>query len=162
MKGRSQLIAAAVGGAVVTALVGGIAWASIPDSAGVIHGCYAKKGGMLRVLDTGQSCDPKTELALDWSQKGPKGDTGNTGPTGPPGPKGDKGDQGLQGVAGKDGLNGKDGVDGVSVASTALDPGDKNCPAGGSQFTAAGDNITFACSGAPGANGQDGAKGEQG
>jgi hypothetical protein len=38
---------------VVTAVAGGIAYASIPDSNLVVHGCYKTKAGNLRVIDTG-------------------------------------------------------------------------------------------------------------
>ena len=62
------------------ALGAGIAYASIPDSNGVIHGCYANKDGSLRVIDTGSgdACDSKKETALDWSQKGPTGPSGTS------------------------------------------------------------------------------------
>ena len=55
----------AVGFATLVALVAGrVAWGSIPDAAGVIHGCSAKTSssmeppGTVRVIDTGlgQSC----------------------------------------------------------------------------------------------------------
>jgi hypothetical protein len=61
-------------------LVGGIAYASIPDANGVIHGCRKNSGGALRVIDTdaGQTC-AGNETALSWNQ---------TGPQGPPGPAG--------------------------------------------------------------------------
>ena len=60
------------------------AYAAIPDSGQVIHGCYQRESGQLRVIDTdrGQSCRP-SERALDWNQQGPKG---APGPPGPPGP----------------------------------------------------------------------------
>ena len=54
----------AVGVAVVG---GGIAYASIPDESGVIHGCRNKTSGMLRVIDSGQTCRP-AESSLDWVQ----------------------------------------------------------------------------------------------
>jgi hypothetical protein len=78
--GRLRLAAVAVG--VVGLAAGGIAYATIPDSSGVIHACYKKNQGTLRVIDTdrGQACLP-SEKALDWSQSGPAGpegwDTGN-------------------------------------------------------------------------------------
>jgi hypothetical protein len=58
----------------------GIAYATIPDSGGVIHGCYAKKDGAVRVVDPGAggACDPKKEAALDWNQTGPQGPTGTS------------------------------------------------------------------------------------
>jgi hypothetical protein len=66
------------------ALGAGIAYASIPDSGGVIHGCYANKDGSLRVIDTGSggACDSKKETLLNWNQKGPTGARGPTGPAG--------------------------------------------------------------------------------
>ena len=70
--------------------MGGIAYASIPDSAGVIHGCYGKSNGQLRVIDEGQSCK-NNETALDWNEQGPQG---LQGPQGGKGDKGDKGDAG--------------------------------------------------------------------
>jgi hypothetical protein len=86
---------------VLGAAVAGVAIASIPDSGGVIHGCYTTLGGGLRVIDTdlGQKCKSK-ETALTWSQTGPQGlagpagpqgDAGAQGPVGPPGPEGPPG-----------------------------------------------------------------------
>ena len=67
-------------------ITGGVAYATIPDSNGVIHGCYATKNGSLRVIDpsAGQSCGTK-EAALDWNAQGPQGSTGPAGPAGPAG-----------------------------------------------------------------------------
>lgn len=61
----------AVLGVVVVGLVAaGIAYASIPDSNGVLHGCYAKSGN-LRVIDTdlGAVCKKK-ETAVSWNTQG--------------------------------------------------------------------------------------------
>src|SRR5438067_256507 len=56
----------------VLALVGaGIAYAAIPDSSGVIHGCYSTKNGALRVIDSSAKC-ANGEVALNWNQQGPK------------------------------------------------------------------------------------------
>jgi Collagen triple helix repeat (20 copies) len=106
----------------VLALVGaGIAYATIPDSSGVIHGCYSAKNGSLRVIDSSAKCT-SGELALNWNQQGPKGDTGATGPqglkgdtgvTGPAGPQGTqgtKGDTGATGPAGQQGPKGDTGA----------------------------------------------------
>ena len=43
------------GGAVLALAVAGIAYAAIPDSSGVIHGCYSKTGA-LRVIDSSAKC----------------------------------------------------------------------------------------------------------
>jgi hypothetical protein len=129
--------------------------AAIPDSGGVISGCYQKNVGNLRVIDTsaGDSCRP-SEIAISWSQTGPqgpagpKGDTGATGPvgpagpqgpTGPAGPKGDTGATGPTGPAGPKGDTGATGPTGPAGPAGPTGPkGDKGDP------------------GAPGANGVSG------
>jgi hypothetical protein len=61
--GKAKLVAlAAVAAALV---VGGVAWATIPDSSGVVHTCF--KSGSWRVIDTSaESCKPgETPLAID-------------------------------------------------------------------------------------------------
>ena len=87
---------------VLAATAGGIAYASIPDSGGTIHGCYASKDGTLRVVDpsAGQSCDPKHETALDWNAQGVQGPAGPAGPTGPTGAAGSQGPAGPTGAQG--------------------------------------------------------------
>jgi hypothetical protein len=74
--------------AVLIAIVGGLAvagivYASIPDSNGLIHGCYANRGGGLRVIDTGagENCHASKETPLSWNQSGLPGATGPTGPS---------------------------------------------------------------------------------
>jgi hypothetical protein len=69
--------------AVCGLLVGGAAWASIPASNGVIHGCYSSKNGALSVINTAKqkSC-PKGTKGLNWNQKGPAGPAGKAGPAG--------------------------------------------------------------------------------
>jgi hypothetical protein len=97
-KRRKSVVGIAV--LAVGMIAGGVAYASVPDSAGVIHGCYAKKNGTLRVIDTAtksQKCGTN-ELAVNWNQTGPKGATGAKGVTGA------KGAAGPAGPAGKDGL----------------------------------------------------------
>jgi hypothetical protein len=94
--------AAVVAVAALALLVaGGIAYATVPDSSGVIHGCYLKGLGTLRVVDTGksQTCS-KFETPLDWSQTGPQGAQGSQGPQGPQGQDGSQGPQGLPGPQG--------------------------------------------------------------
>ena len=56
MRPSPALVVAIV--ALVVALAG-VAYATIPDSGGVIHGCYLKAVGSLRVIDpTSQHCWP--------------------------------------------------------------------------------------------------------
>jgi hypothetical protein len=133
--------------AVVAALAAlaaaGIAYAAIPDSAGVIHGCYAKASGgtapgTLRVIDTGlgQSCG-LNEVALNWNQQGVKGATGPKGPTGVTGPQGPQGSQGQQGPKGPTGASGTShgwghATGGISLDSAGFNQVDSitNLPAG--------------------------------
>jgi hypothetical protein len=70
-----------VGATVAIVLIAGLAMATVPDSAHVIHGCYnPKQANRLRVIDTdkGQKC-AAGEKALNWNQTGPPGPSG--GPT---------------------------------------------------------------------------------
>jgi hypothetical protein len=60
----------------VLAGAGGIAYASIPGPDGVISGCRHKQSGALRVIDSSESCNSSTEIALSWNQTGPRGAQG--------------------------------------------------------------------------------------
>lgn len=76
-------------------LLAGVAYASIPDSSGVIHACYVNYGNLphvVRVIDTdaGQKCTSQ-ETALTWNQTGPQGPAGAQGPQGSQGPQGPAG-----------------------------------------------------------------------
>lgn len=105
-----------VGGLAAAMCVGGgltmaASSASIPDSGGVIHGCYATTNGVLlgiphskgdtRLVQPGEACR-SYEAAVTWGAQGPKGATGATGPTGPAGATGATGATGPAGPAGKD------------------------------------------------------------
>jgi collagen triple helix repeat protein len=151
-------------GALVGALLGGgVAWATIPSADGVIHGCYQKSDGQLRVVDGGAACRA-SELALSWNQTGPqglqgpkgdKGDTGATGPQGPPGAQGPQGEKGETGSTGPQGVTGDTGPQGPpgpqgpsgaggSAAIYTLDPPNVDVlpiGVGGSPGTIAGLNL---------------------
>ena len=76
---RLGLIGLVVG---VGVAVAGIAYASIPDSSGLIHGCFQKNNGNLRVVDSsGKGCGT-SEKSLNWSQTGPSGTNGTNGTNG--------------------------------------------------------------------------------
>ncbi|HTA11846.1 MAG TPA: hypothetical protein VK765_00395 [Solirubrobacteraceae bacterium] len=101
----------------LVAALGGGAWAAIPGPEGIIHGCYNRHSGTVRVIDTAtrQRCR-RRESELDWDETGPPGPRGGGGKTGP------QGKQGKQGVPGKNGnsaTNGAPGAPGVSNAYTA-------------------------------------------
>jgi hypothetical protein len=81
-------------GATVALAGAGTAYATIPGGDGVIHGCFAKSGGALRVIDASVTNCKSGETSLDWSQQGlpgpagPQGEKGDPGEPGPPGPAG--------------------------------------------------------------------------
>ena len=89
-------------GLLAAALFGGVAWAAIPDSSGVIHTCYDNSGW--RPIDYPSQTCKKNETRLDLNQQGPKGDQGEPGPAGP---KGDTGAAGLRGEPGNLALAGQ-------------------------------------------------------
>lgn len=114
--------------------LGGVAYASIPDAGGVIHGCYGNSNGQLRVIDTPSASCKNNETAITWSQSGPagpqgptgatgpQGATGDTGDTGPAGPQGPAGSQGPQGDTGAVGATGPQGPVGPAGATGATGP----------------------------------------
>jgi hypothetical protein len=110
--------------AVVAAVSAGTAYATIPGSDGVIHGCYAKSGGTLRVIDASVTNCKSGETSLNWDQHGqpgPQGEQGEPGPTGPQGEPGPPGPQGEQGPPGNDStktVGGAINPDGTSQAAT--------------------------------------------
>jgi hypothetical protein len=106
---RRDLIAALVGGTIVMALAGSVAWAAIPGPGGVIQGCY-DAGGNVKVVDA-LPC-PARYTPFQWNQQGiqgPKGDKGDPGSQGPPGAKGDAGAPGQNGADGQPGAQGPPG-----------------------------------------------------
>jgi len=58
----------------------GLAVAAIPDSKGVIHSCYAKSDGALRVV-SGKKCQ-SGEKKLSWNKQGKQGKPGKQGAAG--------------------------------------------------------------------------------
>jgi hypothetical protein len=43
---------------------GSIAFAAIPDSSGVIHGCFKKSNGDLRLVESASDCRPNERAIL--------------------------------------------------------------------------------------------------
>lgn len=120
---RRDVIVAAAGAVVATALAGSVAWAAIPDAGLVIHTCYSKAQGTWRPIDYPTETCRGGETQLDFNQKGLKGDTGLQGPPGPKGDKGDKGDQGIQGLKGDQGEKGDQGIQGPKGDTGPAGPG---------------------------------------
>src|SRR6476469_7158536 len=104
--GRRRISAALAIAAGVLLVLAGFAYATIPDSSGAIHGCYARSGGSLRVIDATVTNSKAGETSLDWNvqgQQGPQGPQGADGHAGPSGPQGPQGPIGSQGPAGPQG-----------------------------------------------------------
>jgi hypothetical protein len=129
---KRNLLCAAAGTVIATALAGGAAWAAIPDGNGLINGCYQKNVGNLRVVSSTSSCRT-SELPIVWNRAGTPGV---------------KGDPGLPGP------DGRDGRDGSSV-SVAPEPAGPNCAAGGAKLIAA-NGVVYVCNATPSDPGPDG------
>ena len=107
MKFRLPSPAIVVALAALVFALAGAAWAAIPDSSGVFHGCVSNRTGVLRVIDSSKTglaghcfTHHQAETAITWNQTGPQGPAGVQGPAGPAGQTGPHGPpgQGLTGV----------------------------------------------------------------
>ena len=136
LRGR-RLALVAVG---IFALVGGIAYAAIPDAGtGVYHACMLNTHGTIRIIDPAtEQCRASNETEITFNQKGQKGDPGTAGTPGAQGPAG---------------TNGTNGTNGISPTVQQLAVGDPNCPAGGAAITGATGPPAYVCSGTNGADG---------
>ena len=113
-----RILRAAAAAAVLVVAGVFIMRATIPDAKGVIHGCYSKSGGSIRVIDDSVTSCNTNETSLAWNITGP------VGPGGPQGPIGPTGSQGPQGPAGPMGPQGPQGVPGPSNSFVKrFDPG---------------------------------------
>jgi len=57
----------------------------------VIHGCYSKFRGHLRIVKNPKQCK-RWETPISWNRQGQRGEQGPTGPEGPAGPQGPAGE----------------------------------------------------------------------
>jgi len=95
-------------------------YAAIPDSNGVIHGCYQIVTGATRVIDPAvAACSASAEKAVDWNRNGLQGTPGQQGPQGAQGATGPQGATGAQGPQGPQGAQGPQGPQGPRGASGA-------------------------------------------
>jgi hypothetical protein len=104
---RTRSAIAVVGVLTATVVMGGLAYASIPASSGVIHGCYKTAGTnhAVTVVDSSAQC-PGGYTSLKWNQTGPQGPAGEAGPKGATGATGATGPQGPAGPTGPPGPSG--------------------------------------------------------
>jgi Collagen triple helix repeat (20 copies) len=89
---------------------------AIPSPGGVIHSCYRKRGGGLRVVPAGARCS-RRERPLAFDQRGPRG---LPGPRGAQGLRGLRGRTGAQGAKGAPGTNGATNVQVRTAGPTSL------------------------------------------
>jgi hypothetical protein len=123
------------------ALIGGVAYATIPGGDGVYTACRLNGVGTIRLIDPslpkanllGHCSNLETEIVWNKSgtpgpkgdpgapgTKGDKGDPGVPGADGAPGAKGDKGDPGLPGADGAPGAKGDKGEKGDTGAPGSI------------------------------------------
>jgi hypothetical protein len=164
---RRKRLLAAGGLAVALVALGGTALAATPSpvNGNVITGCYtnaAVNGSHALVLqNAGTSC-PSGTSAIMWGVTGPAGANGTsvTSTALAPGANSNcpNGGSSFTSVSGTTyACNGATGPPGTSVTSNSLAPGaNSNCPNGGSSFTVGAGTPTYACNGAPGAQGPAG------
>lgn len=130
-------------------LGGGMAWAAVPSSSGVITGCVDARynTGVLRVIDASKSC-LRSETRITWNKEGAPGADGARGADGAMGPAGPSGPAGLQGEPGAPGAPGAAGPQGeVGPAGPAGAQGEPG-PAGAQGLAGAGsfdDLVGSAC-----------------
>jgi hypothetical protein len=108
---RRLTIAASIVG--LGAIAASIAYATIPDTGGVIRSCYDKDNGNVRLIDPASPVKDRNscrtnERALNWNMQGLKGDSGTNGTNGT---------NGTDGVDGSDGAPGTDGISGYAIVS---------------------------------------------
>lgn len=101
-------VSAAIAGAIVSALVGGLALQSVSAAGTSIYFACLKSGTLSKVGTTRPVC-PKGSRNVSWNQVGVQGPAGVQGAEGAVGPRGPEGLQGPVGPRGLDGLRGGDG-----------------------------------------------------
>jgi hypothetical protein len=129
--------------ALLLALAGGIAYATIPSSNKVFTACMLNNVGTIRLIDPSLPSSnlmghcTSVETQISFNQQGQQGPQGPAGAPGAP------------------------GQNGVGVTSALLPVGDVSCPYGGARFTSV-NGVSYACSGTPGAPGTPGNPGANG
>lgn len=91
----------AAGAAIAAGVARSTGTGPIPDAQGVIHACYKKPIGDVKIVYSAANCS-NGQAPIEWSQasgggQGPKGDPGPQGPQGATGPQGPAGPPGTGG-----------------------------------------------------------------
>jgi hypothetical protein len=142
---RRDIIAAAAGALVATALAGSVAWAAIPGDGDVYRACMLKNVGTVRLIDRSlppgnlmSHCKPGLEIEVSWNQMGRQGLPGLQGPQGV---QGDPGADGVDGAAGQQGPPGLTGPQGER--GERGEPGPPGVPGGSGTFLMGADVTTL-------------------
>jgi hypothetical protein len=72
----SPALAVAIAALIVA--LSGVAYATIPSSSGLIHGCYSKLTGALRVINAPTQACASYQVPISWDQTGQQGPPGST------------------------------------------------------------------------------------
>jgi hypothetical protein len=127
--------------------------ASFTSLVAVLALVLAMSGGAIAaskyLITSTKQISPKVLKSLKGA-RGPAGAKGSAGAVGTPGLAGPKGESGAPGGTGASGTNGQ------NVTSVALAKGNEHCKEGGSELKGAS-GAAFACNGAPGKEGKEGA-----
>jgi uncharacterized protein YjbI with pentapeptide repeats len=74
LKGHNKLLVGTAVGVVVGSVGSAVAFASIPDSSGLIHSCFRPgQIGYIRIIDSATQSCANGETPLTWNQKGAQG-----------------------------------------------------------------------------------------
>jgi len=98
--------------------LGGVGYAALVGSDGVVHACAKKTNGAARIVKAGKKCKA-SESVLTWNQKGQQGDKGAKGDDGAKGATGAAGTAGAAGAPGVAGTPGTNGTNGMGLTSGA-------------------------------------------
>jgi hypothetical protein len=116
LKGRQLAVAAAAAAVVVAA--GGVAYATIPSSAGVFTACVNHAGKMRLIDPSLRARCSRREQQVTWNRTGPRGLAGTPGTTGKNGSTGATGATGNNGASGATGATGATGPSGVAFTTS--------------------------------------------
>jgi hypothetical protein len=133
---RRSSVAIAGAAIALVAVLGGVAYATIPGSSGLYTACELKSLGTIRLIDPTlkassleSHCVSPIEQQITWNQTGPPGPQGVAGATGP------IGRTGASGVSGPAGSSGPEGVPGAVGPAGSQGPTGAGAPTDVSMYT---------------------------
>jgi hypothetical protein len=136
MLGRRRRLALLAALSVAALLVGGVAYATIPDGGGLYTACVLRVTGTVRLIDPSLGsgtllghCNSALEREVTWNAQGPPGIPGPPGAAGPQGPDGKQGPPGPlfdpeRLYVATATVDGGQGVNPTGYLNASCDPGD--------------------------------------